>query len=61
MVQRNKAIQDLMDGITGLFESNFEECGCDGEAASERTMRDLKEVIEKFGLKVEFVESVKGN
>lgn len=61
MVQRNKAIQDLMDGIAGLLESNFEGCGYDGEAASEKTAMDLKEVIEKFGFKVEFVESIQGN
>lgn len=61
MVPRSKAISDLMDGIAELLESNFERYGYDGEIASKMTERDLKNIIKRFGFKVEFVESIKEN
>lgn len=61
MVSRSKAISDLMDGIVELLESNFERYGHDGEIASRETESDMKNILEKFGFKVEFIESIQGN
>lgn len=57
MVSRSKAISDLMDGVAELLESNFERFDHDGEIASKETERDMKNILEKFGFKVEFIES----
>lgn len=56
MEPRVKALSDLMDGIEVLLESNFERCDHDGDAATDKTKKDLKKIIEKFGFKVEFIE-----
>lgn len=61
MVLRNKAVSDLMDGIEELLESNFERFDHDSEMASKETERDLKNILEKFGFKVEFIESIQKN
>ena len=57
MVLRNEAISDTMNGIKELLESNFERFDHDGETASKETERDMKNILEKFGFKVEFIES----
>lgn len=57
METRNKAISDLMGGIKELLESNFERFDHDGETASKETKKDMKNILEKFGFKVEFIES----
>lgn len=57
METRNKAISDTMNGIKELLESNFESFDHDGETASKETERDMKNILEKFGFKVEFIES----
>ena len=57
MVYRNEAISDTMNGIKELLESNFERFDHDGEKASKETERDMKNILEKFGFKVEFIES----
>ena len=57
METRNKAISDTMNGIKELLESNFEMFDHDGETASKETERDLKNILEKFGFNVEFIES----
>lgn len=59
MVFRNEAISDLMNGIEELLESNFERFDHDCDIASKETERDLKNILEKFGFKVEFIESTK--
>lgn len=59
MVYRNEAFSDLMDGVKELLESNFERFDHDGEMASKETERDLKNILEKFGFKVEFIKSIK--
>ena len=56
MVFRNEAISDTMNGIKELLESNFDKFDCDGEMATKETERDLKNILEKFGFKVEFIE-----
>ena len=57
MTFRDKALSDLMDSVEMVLESNFEKCDHDGEMASKETVKDLKRILEKFGFKVEFVES----
>lgn len=57
METRYNAIYDLMGGITKLLEYNFKMCDLDGEKATKETERDLKDILEKFGFKVEFIES----
>ena len=59
MTFRDKALSDLMDSVKMLLESNFEMFDHDGETASKETERDMKNILEKFGFKVEFIESVK--
>lgn len=61
MVFRNEAISDTMNGIVELLESNLERFDHDGETASKETERDLKNILEKFGFKVEFIESIQEN
>lgn len=56
METRNKAISDTMNGIVELLESNFERFDHDGETASKETVKDMKNILEKFGFKVEFIE-----
>lgn len=56
MANRDKAISDLMNGTSELLESNFERCGLFGDKATMETEKDLKDILEKFGFKVEFVE-----
>ena len=57
MTLRSKALSDMMDSIEMLLESNFERCDHDGEMASKETVKDLKNILEKFDFKVEFIES----
>lgn len=57
MVFRDEAISDLMNGIVELLECNFERFDHDGETATKETERDMKNILEKFGFKVEFIES----
>lgn len=56
MVFRNEAVSDTMNGIAELLESNLERFDHDGEMATKETERDLKNILEKFGFKVEFIE-----
>ena len=57
MMYRDMAISDLMEGITELLDSNYKRFDYDGEMATKETERDLKNILEKFGFKVEFIES----
>lgn len=54
MANREKAISDLMNGISELLDSNFERCGLLDNKATMETQKDLKDILEGFGFEVEF-------